>query len=118
MFTILAILHIIVCVFLILVVLLQTGKGSDIGAVFGGGGTQALFGSAGPSGFLGKMTAVVAVIFMFTSLTLAARVFKQAPSSIMEETLPKAGQAAPAKVPQEEPTTPTPADQEKTSKKP
>jgi|Deesub1362A_J573_1020465.scaffolds.fasta_scaffold01122_8 preprotein translocase subunit SecG len=100
MFTILAILHIFVCVFLILVVLLQTGKGSDIGAVFGGGGSQALFGSAGPATFLGKLTTVVAAIFMFTSLALAARIFEhQAASALVEEKGPKAVQEAPAEAP-------------------
>lgn len=115
MFTILAILHVLVCVFLILVVLLQTGRGSDIGAVFGGGGSQALFGSAGPGTFLGKLTAAVAIIFMLTSLSLAARIFQRAPSSIMEEAAPKATQEAPATVPQEAPTAPTPTAPEKPS---
>ena len=45
-----AIVHILVCLFLILIVLLQTGKGADIGAAFGGGSSQTLFGSAGPGG--------------------------------------------------------------------
>jgi preprotein translocase subunit SecG len=113
MLTIIAILHVIVCVFLILVVLLQSGRGSDIGAVFGGGGGQALFGSAGPGTFLGKVTAVVAVIFMLTALLLGTRIFKNAPSSIIEETVPAATQEAPETVPQEAPTVPTPATPEK-----
>ena len=71
MYTLIVILHIIVSVALILVILLQTGKGSDIGAVFGGGSSQTLFGSTGPTSFLSKMTAGAAIIFMLTSLFLA-----------------------------------------------
>jgi preprotein translocase subunit SecG len=65
------VLHVIVCIALIMIVLLQTGKGADMGAAFGGGSSQTLFGSTGASTFLGKATTVAAVIFMLTSLTLA-----------------------------------------------
>lgn len=71
MYTLIVILHIVVSLAMILVILLQTGKGADIGAVFGGGGSQTLFGSSGPTSFLGKMTAAAAIIFMCTSLFLA-----------------------------------------------
>jgi preprotein translocase subunit SecG len=71
MYTLIVVLHIIVSVALILVILLQTGKGSDIGAVFGGGSSQTLFGSTGPTSFLSKLTAGAAIIFMITSLFLA-----------------------------------------------
>ncbi|MBW1708720.1 MAG: preprotein translocase subunit SecG [Deltaproteobacteria bacterium] len=64
------ILHIIVCVALIMIVLLQTGKGSDIGAAFGAGASQTVFGSQGAGTFLTKLTAVAAIIFMLTSLGL------------------------------------------------
>jgi preprotein translocase subunit SecG len=64
--------HIIVAVTLILVVLLQVGKGQSIGAAFGGAGSsQTLFGSRGPATFLSHMTTIAAVIFMLTSLGLA-----------------------------------------------
>jgi preprotein translocase subunit SecG len=63
--------HIIVCIALILIVLLQTGKGADMGAAFGGGSSQTLFGSTGASTFLSKATTAAAVVFMLTSLTLA-----------------------------------------------
>lgn len=62
--------HILACLFLIIAVLLQAGKGADIGAVFGGAGGQALFGSSGPADFLNKATRVLVVVFMLTSLTL------------------------------------------------
>ena len=71
MYTLIVILHVIVSIALILVILLQTGKGSDIGAVFGGGSSQTLFGSTGPTSFLSKLTAGAAIIFMLTSLFLA-----------------------------------------------
>lgn len=63
--------HVIVCIALILIVLLQTGKGADMGAAFGGGGSQTLFGATGASTFLSKATTAAAVVFMLTSLTLA-----------------------------------------------
>ena len=64
-------LHVIVCVILVLVVLLQSGKGADLGGAFGGGATQTAFGSRGPASFLSKMTTVAAVIFMLTSISLS-----------------------------------------------
>jgi len=63
--------HIIVCIFLVLVVLLQSGKGADLAGAFGGGGTQTAFGSRGPASFLTRMTTVVAIIFMLTSIGLS-----------------------------------------------
>jgi preprotein translocase subunit SecG len=64
------VLHIAVAVFLILVVLLQTGKGAEMGAAFGGS-SQTLFGSGGAVGFMAKLTTAAAVGFMLTSLGLA-----------------------------------------------
>ncbi|MBM4268240.1 MAG: preprotein translocase subunit SecG [Deltaproteobacteria bacterium] len=63
------IIHIVACFFLIVVVLLQTGKGADIGAVFGGS-SQTIFGSGGAGNLLTKLTTWTAVIFMFTSIFL------------------------------------------------
>ncbi|GAB4372339.1 MAG: hypothetical protein Kow00128_21040 [Deltaproteobacteria bacterium] len=84
MYTLVVILHIVVSLAMILVILLQTGKGADIGAVFGGGGSQTLFGSSGPTSFLGKMTAAAAIIFMCTSLFLAYFSGGRPASSIMK----------------------------------
>lgn len=64
------IVHVTACIVLILVVLLQAGKGASMGAVFGGS-SQTVFGSSGPGTFLGKMTTAVAIIFMLTSLSLS-----------------------------------------------
>lgn len=63
--------HVFVCLLLIFVVLVQGGKGAEMGAAFGGGGSQTLFGGRGAATFLGKMTTVIAVVFMLTSLILA-----------------------------------------------
>jgi preprotein translocase subunit SecG len=64
-------LHVIVCVILVLVVLLQSGKGADLAGAFGGGATQTAFGSRGPASFLSRMTTVAAIIFMITSVSLS-----------------------------------------------
>jgi len=77
--------HILVSVLLIIAVLLQSGKGADIGAVFGGAGSQALFGSAGPADFLNKATRVLVVVFMLPSLTLGYSSFKRPSQSIMDK---------------------------------
>ncbi len=76
--------HVIVCFALILIVLLQTGKGSDMGAAFGGS-SQTLFGSSGPATFLNKITTIAAVVFMLTSLTLAYFSVDVGSPSIMKE---------------------------------
>jgi preprotein translocase subunit SecG len=78
--------HVIVCVALILIVLLQTGKGADMGAAFGGGSSQTLFGSTGASTFLSKATTVAAVVFMITSLALAYISSNRTSKSIMTNT--------------------------------
>ncbi len=86
MSVIVIVLHVIVCIALIMIVLLQTGKGADMGAAFGGGSSQTLFGSTGASTFLGKATTVAAVIFMLTSLTLAYMSGGQTSRSLMGDT--------------------------------
>ena len=62
--------HVVACIFLIVVVLLQQGKGADVGAVFGGGGSQSLFGASGAGNFLTRLTTGMAIAFMATSLIL------------------------------------------------
>ena len=85
--TALVILHLMVCVALIVIVLLQTGKGSEIGAVFGSS-SQTLFGSTGGSTFFGKLTTVVAIVFMLTSLILASRSTRVTGESVMSGVKP------------------------------
>jgi preprotein translocase subunit SecG len=81
-----ATLHVIVCIILVLVVLLQSGKGADLAGAFGGGATQTAFGSRGPASFLSKMTAGSAIIFMLTSISLAMITTRTETKSILETT--------------------------------
>jgi preprotein translocase subunit SecG len=99
MYTVITIIHVLSCIFLILVVLLQTGKGADMGAVFGGS-SSTVFGSSGAGTFLTRLTTATAVVFMLTSLSLtyfsarrnSATVFDSAPPAA---TAPDAGAPAP-----------------------
>lgn len=70
MYTATVILHVFVCFLMIAAILLQAGKGAEIGAAFGGS-SQTVFGSRGPGTFLSKVTVGTAIIFMLTSLGLA-----------------------------------------------
>lgn len=70
MHTLIIVIHVIVCFLMIAAILLQGGKGAEIGAAFGGS-SQTVFGSRGPTNFLSKVTIAAAVIFMLTSLSLA-----------------------------------------------
>ena len=104
MVIILTIVHILVCVFLVSIVLLQHGKGADIGATFGGGG-QSLFGTEGPVPILNKITTAAAVIFMVTSISLAYISAHRTTSSVMGDISPPAvpvEQQAPATAPVQE----------------
>ena len=100
----LIIIHIVVSIALIMIVLLQTGKGADMGAAFGGGSSQTLFGSTGASTFLSKATTAAAIIFMVTSLGLAylsghrtgESVVTGTPAPVESQTAP--GTTAPAPV--------------------
>jgi len=98
MTTTVLVIHILGCIALILVVLLQTGKGASMGAAFGGS-SQTVFGSSGATSFLAKVTTVVAVLFMFTSLSLAIFTHSGGGSSnsVMQEVPVQS--AAPAKAP-------------------
>ena len=80
---ILVLLHVLVCIALILIVLLQTGKGADMGAAFGGS-SQAIFGSSGATSFMHKVTAAAAIIFMLTCMGLTLHFGKGDTSSVME----------------------------------
>ena len=101
-----------VCIALIMIVLLQTGKGAGMGAAFGGGSSQTLFGSTGASTFLSKATTAAAIVFMITSLGLAYMSGHRTGDSIMVDTkAPIEQQAEPEKkLPvQEETSEPIPA---------
>lgn len=94
MFGFLIAVHITVSIALIVIVLLQAGKGADLGATFGTGGSQSLFGAGGGSSFLGKLTAGAAIIFMLTCLSLAYLSSKPGSSSIMPAKVPAAAPKA------------------------
>jgi len=68
--TILIVIHVVVCLFLIFVVLLQSGQAADLAGAFGGGGSQTALGMRGAATLLQKLTTASAVLFMLTSLTL------------------------------------------------
>lgn len=86
MHTFLTSLHIFVGLFLILVVLLQAGKGAAMGASLGGAGSQAMFGSSGSGNFLTKLTTIAAIIFMATSLSLSVITNKKDKDSVIPDT--------------------------------
>ncbi len=99
--------HVFVCIILILVVLLQSGKGADLAGAFGGGATQTAFGSRGPASFLSKMTTVAAVLFMVTSVSLSMISTRPGAKSILETTTGSTRPAA--KAPAAQTAAPTPA---------
>lgn len=98
MTTLLMVVHVIVCIALIIVVLLQTGKGAAMGAAFGGG-SQTLFGSRGAGNFMTKATAVIGAMFMITSLSLSIVSMNVVGGSVVEELPAKEGAAAPVNEP-------------------
>lgn len=106
----LTIIHVIICLFLVVVVLLQSGKAADLAGAFGGMGSQTVFGPRGSATVLSKATTVAAALFMLTSLilsimatrggnasspTLLDKVKKTAPASQTQQKLPMPGQPAP-----------------------
>lgn len=85
MVTFLLTLHIIVCIALIVIVLLQAGKGAEAGASFGGGASQTVFGASGGRSFMSKLTTSAAFIFMLTSLSLTYFYGKPGSDSLMPD---------------------------------
>lgn len=112
MTVLLIILHIVVSIALIAIVLLQSGKGAEMGASFGASGSQSVFGAGGGNTFMSKLTTGAAIIFMLTSLTLAylsgqsgsssimssrgAKSAPQKPAAPVQQQAPAAGQPVPA----------------------
>src|SRR5678810_1002289 len=101
MVIVITVIHILVSLGLILVVLLQTGKGAEMGAVFGGS-SATIFGSSGAGNFLTRLTTGMAIVFMITSLTLGYFAGRRPSSSIFDsrtptpQTTPAAPEAPPA----------------------
>jgi preprotein translocase subunit SecG len=114
MYIALTIVHVFACLAIIGIVLLQSGKGADIGSAFGGAGSQAVFGSMGTPTLLGKITTGIAIVFALTSFTLAILGGERASSVIREAAPPTsapapAAPAAPTPVAPAAPTAPAPA---------
>ena len=99
MYTALTILHILVAFVMVGVILLQSGKGAEIGAAFGGS-SQTVFGARGASTMLSRLTAIAATIFMVTSLTLAIMSKQRNYASTLGLDKPVPVQAAPAAAPE------------------
>src|SRR3954451_24055454 len=100
MVILITIIHVLACLFLIIVVLLQHGKSADIAAAFGGMGSQTAFGPRGAATVLSKATTWAAVLFMVTSITLsiyAAR--RPSSSSVMQGVATQKSQQTPQKNP-------------------
>jgi len=103
MVLILTLLHVVVCIALVMIVLLQKGKGASMGAAFGGS-SQTVFGSTGATSFLSRITVAAAVIFMLTSLGLALLMGRGASSSLMKGlNVPTATQPAESPAPTQSP---------------
>ena len=111
MFILLTVIHVIVCLFLIVVVLLQSGKAADLAGAFGGMGSQTVFGPRGSATVLSKATTIAAALFMVTSLSLSILATragsgssgtlldkKHAPTQTQQPTTPQPGQTVPIEV--------------------
>lgn len=105
MIIVITVLHVIMCLILIAIVLLQTGKGASMGAAFGGA-SNTIFGGAGPASFLNKITTFAAVFFMITSFALAVISSRGGSSSTVLD-------ATPTQQTQQVEQTATPAAEEK-----
>ena len=94
---VLTIIHVIVCFFLVVVVLLQSGKAADLAGAFGGMGSQTAFGPRGSATVLSRATTVAAAVFMVTSLTLAILATRNATASgsVLERQKAPAAKTAP-----------------------
>ena len=87
----LTIIHIVVCLFLIIVVLLQSGKAADLAGAFGGMGSQTAFGARGAATMLSKATTIAAVVFMLTSISLGIQAGLSGTSGTGESVLERTG---------------------------
>ena len=114
MIILITIVHIIVCLILVVVVLLQSGKAADLAGAFGGMGSQTVFGPRGSATVLSKATTISAIAFMFTSLTLSILATRAGSSTpdILKKAIPATGQAAPvpSQAPGTAPITVTPGE--------
>jgi preprotein translocase subunit SecG len=96
MYIALSLLHLVIAAGLILIVLLQGGKGADIGAAFGGGSSQTVFGGRGAATFLSKMTTAFAVLFMVMSIVLTLMASQRGTATVVPADQPRPAPSAPA----------------------
>ncbi len=94
LFYLIVVLHVIACLFLIAVVLLQQGKGQDLASAFGGGGTQTAFGPRGSATVLSRATTILAGLFMVTSLALS--IVRPQGSGVLDQVPEAAASPSPA----------------------
>ena len=90
MITFLIVLHVIICVLLVVAVLLQFGKGAEMGAVMGGGASQAVFSSSAKGNFMTKLTSILAISFMVNSIILTTIKSREAKKSLFDSEAPVA----------------------------
>ena len=103
----LTIFHVLICVFLVIVVLLQSGRGADVAAAFGGMGSQTAFGPRGSATVLSRATTWSAVLFMITSLTLSIIASRRSSSgSVLGNIKPTQTKSQPAPQPAPKPESP------------
>lgn len=120
MTTLIITLHVLVCIALIIIVLLQAGKGAEAGASFGAGASNTVFGASGGKNFMSKVTTATATIFMLTSLTLSYFYGQPGSSSMMPDVVapvaapktevPMASPSAAPPVQETAPVAPTPVE--------
>jgi len=96
MYIALSLLHVLIATGLILIVLLQSGKGADIGAAFGGGSSQTVFGGRGAATFLSKATTVLAILFMVMSIALTLLASQRGGTTVVPADRPTPASSAPA----------------------
>jgi preprotein translocase subunit SecG len=109
LFYLIVVVHVIACLFLIAVVLLQQGKGQDLASAFGGGGTQTAFGPRGSATVLSRATTILAGVFMVTSLALS--IVRPKGSGVLDQVAEPPAAASPAAgaAAKPSPAVPTPA---------
>jgi preprotein translocase subunit SecG len=111
MLILVTVIHVIICLFLVIVVLLQSGKAADLAGAFGGMGSQTVFGPRGSATVLSKATTIAAAAFMLTSLTLsimATRAGRSAPGLLDKASKPVPAQSQKSSTPLQQPTGPAP----------
>jgi len=109
MYIALSLLHVLIASGLILIVLLQSGKGADIGAAFGGGSSQTVFGGRGAATFLSKATTVLAILFMVMSIALTLLASQRGGTTVVPADRPTPASSAPAAPAPGAPAPPAPA---------